>query len=673
MTRRRPNPDKARRWSFGLGLRRRRRDQLARNADDEALIRITPENNEAYQAPRRGVILLEMLILAFVAVFVWRFWTLQVEQGAEFARQAQNNRWRAEKVTAPRGRIFDVDGRVLADNRTTYGLSLVRDDVQDLTSTLAQVSVWTGRDVERVRERYRQLQYKVKSFEPLLLVEDIDFDLTARIESELWAWPGLEIVILSRRSYPEKDLLAHILGYVAEANEKELEKDPELGMGDLIGKAGIELTMDKRLRGRKGVYDIEVDASGHMVSRELKEEPRTGVDLKLALDMDLQKACWDALGEQAGSVVVMEPETGKLRAMVTAPAYDNNLFARGISHKDWDELRNSPRFPLQNRTIQSVYPPGSVWKLLMAACFLENGISPNERVNCPGYAKLGNQTFRCWLHSGHGSQNLESALMNSCDVYFYIIAEKVGINKIEKFARACGFGEKTGIDLPHEKSGLVPSRDWKQKRHKEAWTRGDTYNTSIGQGFTLTTPIQIAVYVGGLLNGGKILKPLLIDTDEPEVQLEIPARPETLDRVVYAMQRTASAGTARVVGRKDAVMGGKTGTAQVVKLGKVKRPNSELAWKERDHAWIATWGKKNGRSYVVVVMVEHGGGGSSVAGPVAKKVYDFLFAEPAAPGTARAEATAPPKARKTAPAAPANASRNQAAARAADERNGGQG
>ena len=610
MTKRKQNPD-----AQGTSLQDR----------NEPKIRIAKENNEAYQPPRRGVILLELLILAFFVVFTSRFWILQVHQGADFAIQAQNNHWREEKVSAPRGRIFDVNSNVLADNRTTFGLSLIRDDVRDLTATLARVSVWTGLPLEQIEERYRQSRFKVKSFEPLLLAQDLDFALMARIESELYAWPGLEIVVLTRRSYPEKDLFAHILGYVAEANERELDKDEDLAMGDLVGKAGLELTMEKRLRGTKGLYDIEVDASGHMIDRVLREEPIGGTNMHLAIDRDLQKACWDALGSQAGSIVVMEPDSGKVRAMVTAPAYDNNLFAKGISHRDWDALRTSPRFPLQNRSIQSVYPPGSVWKLVMAGCLIEKGISPNESVNCPGYAKLGNQIFRCWKHSGHGRQNLEQALFNSCDVYFYVMAERIGINAIEAFARASGFGSRTGIDLPHEKSGLVPSRDWKKRRHKISWTRGDTYNTSIGQGYTLITPIQIAVYVSGLLNGGDILKPLLVDDEERTVRMRIPASKETLDFIVRAMQRTASGGTAKVVGRKDAIMGGKTGTAQVVKLGKNRRKSSEMAWRERDHAWIATFGKKNGKTYVVVVMVEHGGGGSSVAGPVAAKVYDHLF------------------------------------------------
>ena len=586
------------------------------------------KKQEEYQPPRTGLILLQVLIILFFSVFTVRFYYLQILHGTEFSIQSQNNSWRNEYVSAPRGRILDLHGRILADNITSFGLSLVPDDVRDLNATLAQVSLWTAIPLSKIEERYRQERIKAKSFEPLLLISDINFDLVARIESELCYWPGLEIIVQGKRYYPEKDMFAHILGYVSVANEKELAKDSDLILGDNIGKSGLELTMDKRLRGKKGVRDIEVDSSGHMVSSVTRTDPQIGEDLTMSIDRDLQEACWQALGGKVGSIVVMEPETGKIRAMVTEPAYDNNLFSGGILQKDWDELRNSPKNPLQNRAIQNAYPPGSVWKLIMAGCFLENGISPQETVFCPGYAKLGNQVFRCWKHSGHGSQNLEQALFNSCDVYFYLMAERVGINKISAYTSACGLGAQTGIDLPNERSGIAPSREWKQHRYKRSWTRGDTFNTSIGQGYTLATPLQIAVQVAAILNGGKVLKPLLLEDDTPEVTHHVPASKQTLNQIISAMRKTASGGTARVVGRRDADMGGKTGTAQVVKLDKNRAMNTLQAWKQKDHAWIATWGHKEDKTYVIVVMVEHGGGGSSVAGPVAASVYNYLFSNP---------------------------------------------
>lgn len=606
--------------------------------------------SEGYQPPRGGAILLQVLVGLLFFVFVVRFWYLQMHRGAEFAQQAQNNRLRIERIFAPRGRIMDDQGKVLADNRTAYGLSLVREDCPDIPATLAQISAWSGIPLPQIWDKFRQDRFKVKSFEPLLMITDIDFDLVARIESEIYAWPGLEIVVRTKRSYPEKDLFAHVLGYVAEANEQEMAADSALAMGDLVGKQGLELELEKQLRGRKGLYDVEVDAHSRVLGKFLREEPRGGKEIRLSLDRDLQEAAWNALGGEAGCVVVMEPDTGKLRALVTSPAYDNNLFAAGISQRDWDALRTNSRYPLQNRVIQSVYPPGSVWKLVVAAMLLERGVNPRESVQCSGQVKLGNQIFRCWKRGGHGAQDMQNALINSCDVYFYQMGERMGIDKLEEFAKASGFGRPTGIDLPHEKSGLVPSKEWKRRRFGRPWVRGETYNVSIGQGYTLVTPVQMAVFVAGLLNGGELLKPQLLDDAQREVKGRIPAKASTLNFVVEAMRKTAGGGTARVVGRKDADMGGKTGTAQVVKLKMAANDRRlrthEMEYAQRDHAWITTWGVKDGKSYVVVVMVEHGGGGSSVAGPVARKVYDHLFGpDPNAPVAPVVQAPASPQER----------------------------
>lgn len=588
-------------------------------------IQVEPEN---YQPPRSGMLLLQCMVGMLFFIFVVRFWYLQVHKGEDFARQAQENRLREERIFAPRGLITDVNGVVLADNRLAYGLTLVREDCRDIPATLAQISAWTGIPLDRIIAKYHQDRLKVKSFEPLLLITDMDFELVSRIEAELIYWPGLEIVVRSKRNYPEGPLYAHVLGYVAEANEKEMEADKSLAMGDLVGKQGLELVLERRLRGNKGLYQIEVDVLGRSLGKTLLEEPRSGQEARLSLDTRIQQAAWDALDGQAGCVVVMEPDTGKLRALVTSPSYDNNLFAAGISHKDWEELRTNKRFPLQNRVIQSVYPPGSVWKLMMAAMFLEEGIRPAESVFCSGQVKLGNQIFRCWKRGGHGSVDMTQAIVGSCDVYFYHFAEKLGVDRIERFAKAAGFGAPTGIDLPHEKSGLVPSKAWKRRRFGQGWARGETLNVSIGQGFTLVTPLQVAVNVAALLNGGKLVKPQLLADAPVEVRGIMPGKSQTRDFVVNAMRKTAAVGTARVVGRKDADMGGKSGTAQVVKLkmNKDRRlKSSEMAYEQRDHAWMATWGIKDDKKYVVVVMVEHGGGGSSTAGPIAKKIYDALF------------------------------------------------
>lgn len=612
-------------------------------------------DNEGYEAPRGGIIFLQVLVGFFFFVFVVRFWYLQVHRGPEFARQAQENRLRQELIFAPRGRILDVNEKVLADNRIAYGLSLTREDCRDLPATLAQISAWFDMPLAHVREKYNADRVKVKAFEPLLMVTDIDFPLVAKIESELHAWPGLEIVVRTKRNYPENDLFAHVLGYVGEANEREMEADSALALGDLIGKAGLEYNLEKSLRGNKGLYDVEVDAHARVLGKTLRGEPKGGREARLAIDSELQRAAWDALDGEAGCVVVMEADTGKLRALVTAPAYDNNLFAGGISKRDWEDLRTNKRSPLQNRVIQSMYPPGSVWKLVMSAMLLERGVNPRDTVHCPGYARVGRQIFRCWKRSGHGSVNMESSLIHSCDVYYYIMADRMGIDRIEQFAKACGFGAPTGIDLPHEKGGLVPSREWKKKRFKRPWARGDTFNVSIGQGAVLVTPVQMAVYMSALLNGGNVYKPRLLDDDEPEVRRVLPCSPKTMEFVTNAMRKTASSGTARVVGRRDAIMGGKTGTAQVVRLrfsaNERRVRTADMEYMQRDHAWITTWGRKDGKTYVVVVMVEHGGGGSKAAGPVAKKIYQHLFGPDTGIPPKKAATTAPVNAGETTRAA----------------------
>lgn len=594
--------------------------------------------SESYQPPRNGVLLLQVLVVMLFCVFVSRFWYLQVQHGQDYSRKAQENRLREERSLAPRGVITDSTGKLLADNRLAYGLALVREDCPDIPAALARISAWTGVPLERINAKYQQDRLKVKSFEPLLLVSDMPVELVPRIEAELINWPGLHVEVLSKRTYPEGQLFAHILGYVAEANEKELEADKSLSMGDRIGKQGLELVMEQRLRGVKGQYQVEVDALGRVLGRKRLQEPRGGELLRLSLDVRIQQAAWDALEGQAGCVVVMDPDTGRLHALVTSPSYDNNLFAEGISHRDWELLRNNKRYPLQNRVIQSSYPPGSVWKLMMAAMFLEEGISPDETVYCSGQVTLGPQTFRCWKKSGHGAMNMQSSIIHSCDVYYYRMAEKLGIDRIERFAKASGFGVTTGIDLPHERSGLVPSRAWKKQRFGHGWARGETLNVSIGQGYTLVTPLQMAVNVAAFLNGGRLLKPQLLADAAPEIRGIMPTSPRTREFILNAMRRTANGGTAKAIGRRDADMGGKTGTAQVVKLRMIRDRRlrtSEMAYNQRDHAWIASWGSKNGKRYVVIVMVEHGGGGGSTAGPVARKVYDALFSPelPAAPAT----------------------------------------
>ncbi|GHV53408.1 penicillin-binding protein [Deltaproteobacteria bacterium] len=580
---------------------------------------------EGYQPPRAGIILLYACVAVLFVIFLLRFWYLQVLHGANYARQAQENRLRIERIYANRGLIFDRNGHIVAENRPAYCLAVTADECPDLATSLAQISQWTDVPAEQLEARYRQARSKnAKSFESIILVADIPFEALARIETELPDWPGISIVTRQRRHYPQGTLFSHILGYVAEAGDKDLEIDKDLDLGDIVGKQGLEFKMEKNLRGGKGLQELEVDAKGRQLTKTVRNSSIGGKNITLALDLDIQQAASAALGEEAGSIVVMEPDTGKLVALLTKPAFDNNAFAARLTFKEWEELRTNPRHPLLNRGIQSVYPPGSVWKLMMAGLVLSEGINPKETINCAGSVQLGNHTFRCWRAGGHGRVDLKQSLVQSCDVYYYLMAERIGIDKLAAFAKQCGFGNITGIDLPHEQRGLVPDRVWRRARG-EAWQKGETLNVSIGQGSTLVTPIQLATFVSALLNGGKKMKPSLIADAEPEIRGELPLSEEARQFIIHAMRETAETGTAKRIARPDAIMGGKTGTAQVVKIGDVRLKTHQMAYEHRDHAWIATWGMKNGKTYVVIVMLEHGGGGSSSAGPLAVAMYNKLF------------------------------------------------
>jgi penicillin-binding protein 2 len=331
-------------------------------------------DSQPQQPPKNGLMLLQGLILFLFFVFSFRLWYLQVHKGPEFAEMARENQLRRELVYAPRGLLRDRDGRLLAVNRPAYALAVVREDIRDVEATLAQVSLWTGMDLEGVQERYAQGRRRVKSFQPQILVPDISFELLARIEANTVFWPGLEIVVQPRRYYPQGPLMAHILGYVAEADEQELRRDPELHLGDMVGKQGLEFVLEDRLRGDKGLKQLEVDATGRNLNTRLLRRPEAGESIALSIDLGLQEYAAGLLRGKAGGIVVLEPDTGQVLALVTQPSYDNNAFAGGLSNQQWVALRDHPRHPLQNRVIQSTYPPGSVWKLIMAACGLHEGI-----------------------------------------------------------------------------------------------------------------------------------------------------------------------------------------------------------------------------------------------------------------------------------------------------------
>ena len=599
------------------------------------------------EPPRLGLTVLQVLILVLFAMFSLRFWYLQVHKGQHFANKARDNQLRQERVYAPRGLISDVNGELLAVNEPAYALGLIREDCHDVEGTLAKVAEWTGVPEARLEESYHKNRRRVKPFEPLILISDLTFEQLAVIEAKDLHWPGLEIVTRARRKYRYGKMLAHVMGYVGDASESELEQDSTLSLGDNVGKQGLELMMEKRLRGAKGLRQLEVDVSGRHLGETMLRPPQAGEDLHLSIDIGLQRMATDWFEGKEGSVIVMDADSGQLRALVSAPSYDSNDFTMGLSAKKWRELRDDPMHPLQNRVTQSVYPPGSVFKLVMAGAGLhEDMIDLDETVTCTGALQLGNHVFHCWRRGGHGKVNLERALVESCDVFFYKLGLKLGVDRIEAFAKACGFGSPTGIDLPHEKSGLIPSREWKRKRFGERWQKGENLNLAIGQGFTQVSPLQVTRFVAAVINGGKLLKPQLLAGVPPTVDADLPLTDRQRDIVEHAMVETVENphGTCRRLRTTGVAAGGKTGTAQVIRLtDEIKKlKDKEIPYKYRDHAWMAAFAEKDGHRYAIVAMVEHGLHGGSGAGPVIKKCIDYLFAPEKVKNGTNDDADGPP-------------------------------
>lgn len=585
-----------------------------------------PEPPRVFSGPP----LLLILIVCLFCIFGIRLWYLQIYKAAYYTDRAQQNRTRQSSIYSPRGIIRDRNGTLLAENTPAYALGMVREDCPDIPATLDQICRWTGESRDDLQKAFELGRKRAKHFAEQVIVPNISFEQLARVEAHRQDWPGLTIAVRPKRSYAYGPVLAHVLGYVARANEKELDGDEELQLGDDVGKNGVELVLERRLRGSKGLEEFVVDASGRVLESHVVAQPNRGQDLTLSISLPLQQAATRAMEDRVGSVVAMDADTGEILALVSLPTFDPNEFVGGISHASWNQLLDDPRHPLQNRPVQSSYPPGSVFKLAMGGLALESGtMKPGQTVFCSGKYQLGRRYFRCWNRGGHGSVDFKRSLRESCDVYYYHVGEHVGVNAISDYALKCGFGVKTEVELPHERTGNIPNPEWKLTRIGEKWQGGDTINFSIGQGYTLTTPIQVARFVAALANGGHLLRPTLLKTQTPDVVDELPMSAKTLGLIQDAMVATVAErrGTARLIYRPDVRTGGKTGTAQVVKLMDKyeKKDTDEIPYKYRDHAWLASFGEKDGKRYVVVAMVEHGGHGGSAAGPVVKAVYESLF------------------------------------------------
>jgi penicillin-binding protein 2 len=586
---------------------------------------------------RRVTVALGVALLGFL-ILLARLWHLQILQGDEMRTLSENNRIRLHRTQATRGTVLDRTGRVLIDSRPSFDAVMVPEDSPDEEETVENLSQLLHHSAADMHALLAQVDAR-PPFEEITVKRDLSWDEMVALETHQLDLPGVSLRITPRRSYPLGPQLAHLLGYVGEASPQDLLADSRYRMGDLVGKAGLEKVWEKYLRGVDGGQQVEVDAVGRKlrVLREVEEVP--GDIVKLTIDLDLQETAARALGERDGAVVALDPNTGGILAMVNNPGFDPNIFARGVRPDEWRALLTDKHHPLNNRSIQGQYPPGSTFKIIVATAALEEGvINPFTRIHCPGGLQFGNHYFRCWKKGGHGSMNLHEAIVQSCDVFFYQVAQRLGIDTIAKYARAFGLGMPTGIGLDHEKAGTIPDSAWKRKRFKQPWFAGETLSAAIGQGYVTATPLQMANMIATAAVG-KRFRPFFVNQVEspegeivhaetPEETGALPVRPTTLMQVREALRDVVNTdrGTGKKARLKGIEVAGKTGTSQVVKLGEKRLKASQMPWQQRDHAWFVAYAPVDAPEIAVAAVVEHAdGGGGAVAAPVVHEVLARYF------------------------------------------------
>lgn len=578
--------------------------------------------------------------LALLGLLAGRMYQLQVVESDRYTTLAEENRINLRLLPPPRGRILDRYGRPLAINQENYRVSLVAEQVQDVDAILDALSriISLG---DHERQRILREVRRRRGFVPVTVRENLQWEDVSRIEVNAPDLPGLSIEVGQSRQYPFAHDFSHVLGYVAAVSEKEVTGDPLLELpGSKIGKNGVERVFDRNLRGKAGNSQVEVNAVGRVIRELSRQEGQPGDDLRLTIDRDLQKLAADRLKkEKSAAAVVMDIHNGDVLVLSSVPGFDPNEFVTGLSSRSWRRLVNDPHTPLINKAISGLYAPGSTFKMVVALAALEaNIVRPDHRVFCRGFTQLGNARFHCWKKHGHGWQDIYDAHKNSCDVYFYDIAKRIGVDRIAAMARKLGLGEKTGVDLPSEKGGVIPTRAWKKALIGTPWQQGETLISGIGQGFILTTPLQLAVMTARLANGGEAVTPRLVRPERIDGKDDTPKFKKlaisraSLDVIRDGMNQVTNehGGTAyrARISEKGMEMSGKTGTAQVRRISKAEREtrvlkNHERPWRERDHALFVGYAPSDDPRYAVAVVVEHGGGGSKVAAPIAR---DLLLA-----------------------------------------------
>ncbi len=586
---------------------------------------------------RRGLIL-GGVQLAFAGALGLRMQHLQVDQADEFRLLAEENRINIRLIPPTRGQIFDRNGIILAGNEPSYRITMVKEDAGDVDDVIARLSSLVELDEDELNRALTEMQ-RSAPFLPVTVAERVTWDDISRVAVNAPALPGVTPEVGLSRIYPRRTDFAHVVGYVGPVSERDLARyetpDPVLRIPRFqIGKVGIEARHEEALRGRAGAKRVEVNAVGRVMRELDRREGTPGADMQLTVDSKLQSYIQARLGEESASVVVMDVNNGDLLGIASSPSYDPNKFVRGISVADFGQLRDNDHRPLASKTVQDAYPPGSTFKMVTALAAMDAGVvAPDETVWCPGHMEVGGRRFHCWKRAGHGHMNLEQSLRESCDVYYYDLALKVGIERIAETARRLGLGNAFPIGMSAVTEGLVPNKEWKERERGASWVIGDTVNASIGQGFVLSSPLQLAVMTARLATGNDI-SPRLVrrvgGVEPPQSASPTLGFNENhlrqIRRAMYSVSnnRRGTAYGSRVI-EESLRMAGKTGTSQVRNITAAERArgvtrNEDLPWNRRDHALFVNYAPFDDPKIAVSVVVEHGGGGSAAAAPIARDV-----------------------------------------------------
>ncbi len=581
--------------------------------------------------------------LAFMAALGLRMRQLQIEEAEEYRLLAEENRINMRLIPPARGLIYDRNGVIVADNTQNYRIVIVREDAGDVEETVARLRRLIAMDETELARALAEMERR-SPFVPVTLADQLSWEDFSRVAVNAPALPGITTEVGLSRHYPMGRDFAHVVGYVgpfSEFDQSRIEDpDPLFQIPRFpIGKLGVEARYEDELRGKAGTRKIEINAAGRVMRELGRDEGTPGADIQLTCDYRLTNFIKERLKGESAAVVVMDVENGDLVAIASSPAYDPNLFVRGISGPDYRALTEDKYRPLADKTVQGTYPPGSTYKMITALAALQDGkITPNETVWCPGHYQLGNRRFHCWKRGGHGHVDLNKSLVESCDVYYYDVAQRVGIDRISEVANQLGLGQRHDLPMSGIAEGLTPTRAWKEVRRGEPWQQGDTLNATIGQGFTLASPLQLAVMTARLATGRAVVPRLVKSVGGVDVPLEeappLDFNPEwfrLIDKALYdtVNGRSGTAWRSRIVA-EGMGMAGKTGTSQVRNITAAERArgvisNEQLPWERRDHALFVCFAPFDRPKYACSVVVEHGGGGSAAAAPVARDIMLFAL------------------------------------------------